>query len=346
VGVDIMNMSIFLLISSSCISFLITFYLVPLFASVAQKLGVMDNPDGNLKRHKSATPYLGGVAIYTGFITALALVFPFENNMFLFLVGSTLLLCIGLIDDIIAMSPLQKFIGQIIATFCFLKAGFYLKENFFSYIPNIAISFIWILSVINAFNLVDVMDGLSTLLASMATISFLICALCFGEYTTALLLAAFLGSLLAFLWFNKPQAKIYLGDAGSLFIGGFLATVPFMLPWSNNTPLGFFAPVIILLIPLLELGTLILLRTYKKIPFYQGSPDHFSIYLKNNGWSRYEILGFMFLFSLILLIISLLLVFNKLSLMSLITSCSIFICIWYLLVFMKKITIFLKILQF
>jgi UDP-GlcNAc:undecaprenyl-phosphate GlcNAc-1-phosphate transferase len=296
------------------ISFFLTLYLVPLFSKIAYKLGVLDKPDGKVKLHEKPVPYLGGVAVYFGFLTTLALVFPFDNKITFLLIGSTLLLFIGLIDDLLQIKPYQKFFWQTITALCFLKAGLYLKEAFFlDNFWSIPLSFLWILTIINAFNLVDVMDGLATTLATCATFTFMLLAFLFGQYQLALLLAIFLGALLAFLWYNRPPASIYLGDAGSLFIGGFLGTVPFLFNWSSYTPLGFIIPIIVLAIPILEITTLILIRTYKKIPFYNGSPDHFSIYLQQGGWSKYEILTFVFVISGLFLVLSLLFALNKIS---------------------------------
>ncbi len=311
-------------------------YLVPLMIKVAKKLNLMDTPDGKLKKHVVSTPYLGGLAVYLGFIISLCLTFPFENQLFLFLIGSTLLLFVGLIDDCIVMEPYQKLIGQIVATFCFLKAGVHLKTLFFSYLPNVLISFFWMLSVINAFNLVDVMDGLSITLAIMASFSFLLCALFFQNSTVALLLSSFLGALVAFFWFNKPLAKIYLGDAGSLFIGGFLATIPFMLPWGLYSATGYLAPVIILFIPFLEVGTLIIIRLYKGIAIYQGSPDHFSMYLRDNGWKTTYILIYVALLSLILLAIALSAIMDFLNFFSLMVCSFLFLIGWYWVIIGKN----------
>jgi UDP-GlcNAc:undecaprenyl-phosphate/decaprenyl-phosphate GlcNAc-1-phosphate transferase len=311
------------------ISFLITFYLVPVLAAFAVRLRMLDVPDGKIKNHEKATPYLGGVAVYIGFLTSLALVYPFENQILLFIVGSTLLLFVGLIDDLLRSKPYQKFFGQSIAALCFLKAGFHLKELFFlSNYWNIPISFFWIMSVINAFNLVDVMDGLATILATCATISFMIIALSFGHYNLALLLGALVGSLVAFFWYNRPPAKIYLGDAGSLFIGGFLATVPFLFNWSLYNWYGFLTPVLILAIPLLEVTFLVIIRSYKGIPFYQGSPDHFCLYLKMNGWTIWEILGYMILLSIILMHVSLAFAYSHMSFLQLIGLGAFFLSIW------------------
>lgn len=322
------------LLFSLVLSFLFTIYIIPILRKMAFKFKILDIPDGSIKNHKTPTPYLGGVGVYFGFITSLAVTFPFENKMFLFLVGSTLLLFIGLIDDLIVMSPHQKFFGQMITTFCFLKAGFYLKQNFFfSNFWNIPISFLWILVVINAFNLIDVMDGLAVTVAACATITFALIAFLLGNDSLVILLLAFLGSLLGFFVYNKPNAKIYLGDAGALFIGGFLATIPFLFNWATYNSYGYLTPVVILAIPLIEVGSLIMIRLYKGIPFYQGSPDHFSIYLQNKGWSKYEVLFYVVFMSSVLSLFAVLFFLNKISLVSLLGAGIAFLSLWYFLVF-------------
>lgn len=318
------------------ISFLVTFYLVPVCIKIAHRLQFLDEPDGTIKIHKQATPYMGGVAVYVGFLTAFCMTIPFESTMLLFFAGSTLLLFVGLIDDLVVLKPYQKFFGQILATLCFLKAGFHLKAQFFSNIWNLPISALWILSTVNAFNLVDVMDGLATLLALCATTSFLLIALYFNDISAAILLCCFMGPLIAFLWYNRPTAKIYLGDAGSLFIGGLLATVPFLFNWGAYNMSGYLTPVIILAIPLLELATLIIIRTYKRIPFYLGSPDHFSIYLQKNGWSKQGILGYVVLLSLVLFSTAFLFLINLLPLWGLCLMAALFLTVWTTGLFYKK----------
>lgn len=328
-----------LVVFSFVIAALVTIYLVPLLIATAQKLRIVDAPDGHLKVQKQETPYLGGVAIYVGFITALALTFPFENRMFLMLVGTTLLLFIGLIDDLIVLRPYQKLFGQMIASFCFLKGGFYLKETFLfstgsaaALIFWIIVSYGWMLAMINACNLVDVMDGLLATVALCATISFLLIAQMLGLSTLMILLAAFAGALSGFLWFNLPVARIYLGDAGSLFIGGFLAIVPFMIPWGTFHSYGYIIPLIILLIPLLEEGTLILIRSYYAIPFYQGSPHHFSIYLRNKGWSVQQVLAYIVAYALMLLMLVIGFIAGKISLLMLFSAVIALVLFWYYLI--------------
>lgn len=329
-----MNALVLRLFFSVVLSFLMSFYLIPFFCSLARKLNFVDVPDGGIKNHKQPTPYLGGLAVYCGFLFTLAVTYPFENNLFLFLVGSTLLLFIGLIDDFLVLKPYQKFFGHMVAALCFLKGGFYLKTHFFNNYWALPISYLWILSMINAFNLVDVMDGLASLLALIASVSFFCIAAYFGHHTVMLLLACFIGALLAFFWYNKPEAQIYLGDAGSLFIGGFLATVPFLFDWGLYNIHGFLAPTIILAIPLLEVAFLVVIRTYKGIPFYQGSPHHFSIYLQKKGWPKEKVLWYIFFCGIILGCAAWLFATGTIELGEMIFLVGVFIVAW-LLVFLS-----------
>ena len=217
---------------------------------------------------------------------------------------------IGLIDDCISLTPQQKIVGQLIATICFVKGGLYLKATFLLSSSNplfyafwLVVSALWTLSIINAFNLVDVMDGLAASLALMGAFSFLVISLLTKTYSVALFLSAFVGARWVFVD-NRPPARIYLGDAGSLFIGGVLGAVPFMIPWGTFSWYGYLAPVIILGIPLLEVGTLIIIRTsFDRNPvFYAGTPHHFSHFLRARGWRTPQILMYTALCSLLLLL--------------------------------------------
>lgn len=311
-------------------SFLITFYLVPLFSKVALKFGIVDCPDGRLKKHKFPTPYLGGMAIFLGFVTAVSLVLPFENQFFLFIFASMFLLFVGLLDDLIVLTPAQKFFGQAVAVLCYLKSGFYLKVSFFNNAWGIGISAFWFLLFINAFNLIDIMDGLATTVAIGMTLSYLVFALLMHNYIYSLVLLAFLGSLCAFIWFNKPQAKIYLGDSGSLFIGGFLASAPFAISWSEYNTFGYLVPLIISAIPLVEVGTLILVRTYKKIPFFLGSPDHFAIFLQGCGVSRGRILLIMLFIAFLLFLCSFFFFYSYIDIDIFLSGCVLAMFLWFL----------------
>ena len=312
---------------------LLAIYLIPVLIQAAFRFNVLDVPDGKIKKHKKATPYLGGLAIYLPFIATLSIAYPFENKILWMISGVTLLLFVGLIDDLKILKPGQKFFGQLLAVLCFLKGGFSLKTNFFTGFFNIFASGFWMLSVINAFNLVDVMDGLSSILAITAGITFLFIALFLKEYAVSILLLAFLSPLLVFFYYNKPQARIYLGDAGSMFIGGFLAAMPLLFPWSSLSYDAYYTPAIILGIPLLEVFFLVVIRTWKGIPFYKGSPHHFSIYLRHKGWSIPTVLFFTAFMSAVLSVIALLFLFSFVDFKLLIVFGFLFLLVWSYFIF-------------
>lgn len=328
-----MNLLMIKLLFSGIFSFLFTYYALPFFIAIAYKYNIIDLPDGKVKNHTSPTPYLGGAAIYLGFLVTLGIVFPFDSQFFLFLVGSTILFYIGLIDDLITLLPLQKFLGQSIAATCFLRAGFYLKTYFFYHIWSIPISLFWMLIVINAFNLIDIMDGLAILVGICCAINFLILACVLKNYLAALLLTAMLGSFIAFFCFNKPRARIYLGDAGSLFIGGLFSIVPFLFTWSNIGVFGYLVPVSVLAIPLLEVAGLICIRTYCGIPFYKPSKHHFAHYLQAKGHAPWGVLGHTISFSTIITVVTFFFVASYISSDTFLLAGILFSFLWVFLIF-------------
>ncbi|MFC1894422.1 MraY family glycosyltransferase [Candidatus Dependentiae bacterium] len=312
---------------------LLSLYLIPLLIKAAFKLNVLDVPDGKIKNHKRAVPYLGGLAIYIPFIATISVAYTFENNILWMILGVTLLLFVGLIDDLKILKPGQKLFGQIIAVICFLKGGFSLKTKFLSDFFNLFISGFWMLSVINAFNLVDVMDGLSSLLAIVSGLTFLLIAFYLKSYSITILLLAFLAPLFVFFFYNKPSAKIYLGDAGSMYIGGFLAAIPLLIPWNKFRYDAYYAPVIILAIPLLEVFSLVIIRTWNGIAFYNGSPHHFCLYLRRKGWKVSSILIFVGVMSTFLSTVAILFLLGFLNFYSLILFGVLFLLIWLFVVF-------------
>jgi UDP-GlcNAc:undecaprenyl-phosphate GlcNAc-1-phosphate transferase len=313
--------------------FLLALYLLPLLIKTAFRFNILDKPDGKIKNHKKATPYLGGLALYVPFIAVLSIAYPFENKILWMLSGVTLLLFIGLIDDLKMLKPGQKFFGQLVAVLCFLKGGFSLKTIFFSDVLNVAISGFWMLLVINAFNLVDVMDGLSSILAICSSLGFFIIALLLQQYDISILILAFLAPLVAFFLYNKPPAKIYLGDAGSMFVGGFMAAIPLLFRWGTISYHAYYTAAVILGIPLLEVACLIVIRTWLKIPFYKGSPHHFAIYLKHKHWSVPKVLTFSAIMSFVLFAVALGFLFGFINFLALWGCGALFLAAWCYFVF-------------
>lgn len=328
------------LFSSFLISFLTTFFLIPVLQKVAFSYSVIDYPNTSLKKHKNPTPYLGGVAVFFGFLVGIFFFLSFTFHTFFLIIGLLIFLLVGLWDDIIAISPLQKVIGQSTASVILLLNGYYINSNFFNFYFNLLISFFWIISVVNAINLVDVMDGLATIITLIATIGFIFLALCAQQisYNIYIFLGAFLGALVAFFIYNKPLAKIYLGDAGSHLLGAFLSIIPMFL-YNNSVDKGFsicFSSLIILIIPLLEMCLLVCIRLYKNIPFYYGSRHHYCHYLLDKNYSVWLVLSLTIVYGMLYNFLILFYMCNILSLYKLIFIATILVAFWVYFIYSNK----------
>lgn len=295
-------------------AFIISLILTPFFRFVARKFGIYDRPLTAVKTHKVSTPYLGGLAIWSGWVISLVLIrfitnFPTGtlNNLRSVIIGSFMLLLLGLCDDIKkgGLGFKFKFLIQIIACLI-VVVGFDIRINFIeNYILSVIISVFWIIGLSNAFNLIDIMDGLSCGTAAIAAFFFFIIALpsemIYVNFCSIALFAACLG----FIPFNLSKSKkIFMGDTGSLSIGFILATIAVGTSYTKINPIGVFAPLLILAVPIYETIFVSIMRMLKgKNPFL-GSKDHFPLRLEKMGYSRKQILIFVYILSFMLGIFS------------------------------------------
>jgi len=218
-------MVIIILILSFVLSFLITIYGTPITKKVAHRYKILDYPDGKLKKQKEPVPYMGGVIVYFSFIAPVALLVPFNKELLGILFAGSILLIVGLFDDLQALNPQIKFWFQVIATFVLIKSGIFINLLFIPYWLNAVLSFLWILSVINAVNIIDIMDGLASSIALIASIIIFVLSLFNNNFLITILSLSLAGSLFAFLKFNWAPATIYLGDAGSMLVGMILGSL-------------------------------------------------------------------------------------------------------------------------
>ncbi len=304
------------------ILYLITFFtacmisliLTPCFRFIARKFGIYDRPLTAVKTHKVSTPYLGGLAIWSGWVISLVLIrfitnFPTGtlNNLRSVIIGSFMLLLLGLYDDIKkgGLGFKVKFLVQIVACLI-VTVVFDIRINFIeNYILSVIISIFWIIGLSNAFNLIDIMDGLSCGTAAIAAFFFFIIALPSEMIYVNFCAIALCAACLGFLPFNLSKGKkIFMGDTGSLSIGFILATVAMGTSYTKINPIGIFAPLLILAVPIYETTFVSIMRMLKgKNPFL-GSKDHFPLRLEKMGYSRKQILVFVYILSFILGIFS------------------------------------------
>lgn len=230
-------------------SFFLAFLLTKIVRRVAKRFKVLDQPEER-KVHGRPIPLLGGLAIYISYVVTIFLNFSFSIELKGIIIGGTLILLIGLLDDIKGVSAKGKLIGQLGATCVLIFFGVklsFLPNTWWGYGGEVILTIIWILGITNAVNFFDGMDGLATGLAVVCSLSFFMVAQITNQPYLGYLTIALAGSSLGFLKFNFKPASIFLGDAGSTFLGFTLAGIAVMGGWAERNPkvaLGF--PILVL----------------------------------------------------------------------------------------------------
>jgi UDP-N-acetylmuramyl pentapeptide phosphotransferase/UDP-N-acetylglucosamine-1-phosphate transferase len=294
---------------SIAISFTITFLAIPAIINVAEMKKLFDMPDERKVHHTPITP-LGGVGIFAGFIFGSLLTIHFNQypDLQYFIAASFVIFFLGLKDDILVISPVKKFIGQVLAAFIIIYYGgiqirsmhgffgiYQLPEMF-----SLLLTYFAVIVVINSFNLIDGVDGLAGSLGLLSTVIFGVYFLEVHLLPYAVIAFSLAGSLLAFLIFNFQPAKIFMGDTGSLLVGTInsILVIKFInvantsdvsFPITASPAVGFT----ILMVPLLDTLRVFGIRIlHRRSPF---SPDrnHIHHLLLDRGFSHRAITFFL-----------------------------------------------------
>lgn len=232
------------------VSGLISFSLTPVIIRIAHAVGILDMP-ASRKVHSAPTPLLGGLAIYMAFTLAILAYSILDRQLVAILLGATLLVLVGVVDDIVEVPATIKMLAQLVAAGTVIGSGVVLTlfpQVWLGGVIDITLTIVWLLGITNAMNFSDGMDGLATGL-SIVTASFLgLFAFLTSQPFLGWFACAVVGSCLGFLPFNfrhKAPAAIFLGDAGSTFLGFVLAALAVKGEWAENNLVDITAPVLI-----------------------------------------------------------------------------------------------------
>jgi UDP-GlcNAc:undecaprenyl-phosphate GlcNAc-1-phosphate transferase len=230
-------------------SFIIAFLSTKVIGRIAAKLKILDHPNER-KIHKKPIPLLGGLAIFGSYVATIIFNFNFSIELKGVVIGGTIILIIGLIDDIKHIPATWKLISQVLASSVLILYGVklsFLPNTWWGNAGEILLTVIWVVGITNAVNFFDGMDGLATGLTVIGSLSFFIVAEITGQSYLGFLTIALAGSCLGFLKFNFKPASIFLGDAGSTFLGFTLAGIAVMGGWAEKNPkVALSLPIIIL----------------------------------------------------------------------------------------------------
>ena len=242
------------------LAFAVALFAAPLVRALALRCGVLDMPAAR-KVHDVATPLLGGAAVYGAFALTVLSNFDFSLQLKGVAVGATLVVAIGILDDITDLRASLKLLGHVGAAVTAIAYGVVLNIAPY-WVPgfawlNVGLTILWFVTVTNAIQFLDGMDGLATGLGIIAGIFFSIAALQTEQRYLMYLSAALVGACLGFLPYNfRPgRAQIFLGDSGATFIGFTLAGLAVMGEWAEGDPLiALLTPLLILGVPLFDIG--------------------------------------------------------------------------------------------
>jgi UDP-GlcNAc:undecaprenyl-phosphate/decaprenyl-phosphate GlcNAc-1-phosphate transferase len=284
------------------ISFTITFLAIPVIINVAEMKKLFDLPDER-KVHQTAITPLGGIGIFAGFIFGCLLTINFKNapEFQYFIAATMVIFFLGLKDDILVISPIKKFIGQVLAAFLIIYDGRiqirgmngFLGINELPEMFSLLITYFAVIVIINSFNLIDGVDGLAGSLGLMSSTLFGLYFLSVNMQAYYCLAFALSGSLIAFLIFNFQPAKIFMGDTGSLLIGTINAVLVIkfinvanssevLFPIESSPAIGFT----ILIMPLLDTLRVFAIRIFKRRSPFSPDRNHIHHLLLDRGLSH------------------------------------------------------------
>lgn len=264
--------------------------ITPFARRAALRHGVLDHPDER-KVQTDPIPYLGGVAIVLGFVAATtigALVYDLggaKDKLALILGGGVILAGMGLWDDVRPITGWVKAV-TIIPLAVALYAADIRADPFDSQPLNFALTVLWVTGIVNAFNFLDNMDGLTAGVSSIAASTFAALAAISGQVVIGALAAAVAGCALGFLFYNRPPARIFMGDMGSHFLGWLLAVVALELEFGNLKRVAFLVPILVLGVPIFDTTLVVISRVRRRISPLRAGLDHASHRLLRIGIPR------------------------------------------------------------
>jgi UDP-GlcNAc:undecaprenyl-phosphate/decaprenyl-phosphate GlcNAc-1-phosphate transferase len=310
------------------VGFVTAFVLTPLVGRLARKIGLIDIP-GERRIHATPTPRCG-ISVFLAFHAACAAVLflpwiPFRGNLDVgwwtnFLMLSSLILIVGLIDDRWSLRARTKLAGQVIvavlAFFCDMNVGRLLGVH----LPlalDLAVTVLWFVTIINAFNLIDGMDGLATGLASIACVGIAGSFLFRHTPGDALIVLGLMGACLGFLRYNFHPASIFLGDSGSMFLGFTLAAVAVSSSAKGTVFASVFVPLLAIGVPIFDTVLAVWRRTVRRLVtndaeigeptshkrIFDADMDHMHHRLLRSGLSDRAAATWLYLFSIALVAI-------------------------------------------
>ncbi len=287
----------------------ISYFLTPQIKKLSFKLGAVDEP--NKRRiNIDPIPSLGGLAIYFGVVISL-LIIGVSHELIGIIIGATLIVVLGVIDDLYELSAISKLIGQILISLVLIAFG--IKINFISNpfggiyylgLLSVPLTLLWMVTVINIINLIDGMDGLAGGITVIAAATLAIFAYQQGQVLTVVIAASLVGATLGFLKYNFNPAEIFMGDTGSMFLGFMLGAISIVGSLKSVTLVTLLIPILALGIPIFDTCFALLRRKLNGQPIFKADKGHLHHRLLEMGLTQVEAVLIIYLVNIFLSMIA------------------------------------------
>lgn len=293
------------------VALLTSFLSVPFVKKIAVKANAIDIPKDGRRMHKTPIPRMGGLSIFYGFTVSILCFGNLNRGFWGILAGAAIIVILGIIDDIKALSALPKLIVQIISAI--IPVAFGIRIDFvsipfsdtatnivFDDIISCILSVIWIVAVTNAVNLIDGLDGLAAGVSTIASASILFIAIIDGNALVTIISVCLVGACLGFLPYNINPAKIFMGDTGATFLGYIMAVMSIQGMFKSYTVITFIIPVLILGLPLFDTSFAIIRRILQRKPIMQADRGHLHHRLIDMGFNQKQTVSILYTISALL----------------------------------------------
>jgi len=261
----------------------LVYALTPVMSRIARRTGAVDDPSDDRRIHVLATPLLGGLGMYLGWLVPVLLLVPVDRPVWGIVGGVTIVVAVGLFDDLYELEPIVKFIGQLLAIGVAISFGirvesvavpFFGTMLEFPLVVSVLVTAFWMATIVNMVNFIDGLDGLAAGVCGISALTFCIISLSTGFPAMGIISAALAGATFAFLRFNFHPASIFMGDAGSMLLGFTLACVSVASVMKGSATVALVLPLLVLVVPFVDLFLIVWRRWRRGVPFYAAGQDH------------------------------------------------------------------------
>lgn len=293
---------------------IISFIMTPPARKLAIKVGALDVPKDSRKIHTKPMPYFGGLAIYISIISCMYAYMPHTITNIHIMVGATIIVLTGIVDDMYDMPAKIKMFMQIVAAVVAIRGGVHihfitnpLSDTGMSYLLSwlsYPITLVWLVGITNTINLIDGLDGLASGVASIAATTLLFTASKMGYDFIVMQCAIIAGASLGFLPFNFNPAKIFMGDTGAMLLGYMLAVTSILGMVKSVTVVALAVPIFALGLPIFDTAFAIIRRVINKKPIMQADKEHLHHRLMRRGLNQRQTVLILYFISMMLGIVS------------------------------------------